>query len=200
MSAAIAIGTGAPALRSTAEGAPGTETHTSETTITAENDDRFSLRDSSLHTDENPPRPRRRPHMRVWTATKLTIFLSPLMLLFCLAISSAVLNWNKYQSLRYEFDWTTRSCTVVFKRSVRDPNLVAEVSLLFPVRGFRGEVGVRDYGLDNASEVVTAFLRADDIYADSRDSVQFLLDGITIGRRPALAINRLNSIRSILSN
>jgi hypothetical protein len=194
MSVAIAVNAGAPAPRSMAEQPPGTATQTSETTTTVENDDRFSLRDSSLHTDEDAPRRRLRHHSHVWTATRIIIFLSPLILLFCLAIASAVLNWNKYQSLQYEFEWTTRSCLVVFKRAARDTSMVAEASLLIPIRGFRGEVGVRDYGLENASEVVTAFVRADDTYSDSRDSIQLILDGISVGKPAERAIKSMRTL------
>jgi hypothetical protein len=153
-----------------------------ETRVAPEQDPRPSSHDSFTDTEADQARRRFRRNDPARSATRRVILVSPLTLLFCLATASAVLNWNKFQSLKYEFGWTTRSCLIVSKRVVKDPTLNSTALQSDQGGGYRGEVDVRGYGLANSSEVVTALLRADEAYVDSESYVRVMLDDLAVGK------------------
>jgi hypothetical protein len=153
-----------------------------EARVTPEQDPQLSSHDSFTDTEANQTRRRFRRNDPVRSATRRVILVSPLTLLFCLATASAVLNWNKFQSLKYEFGWTTRSCLIVSKRVVKDPTLSSTALQSNQGIGYRGEVDVRGYGLANSSEVVTALLRTDEAYVDSESYVRVMLDDLAVGK------------------
>lgn len=82
---------------------------------------------------------------------------SPVLIVFCVGIASAIMNWNRYESLKAEAGWTRESAILVSNRTVADPT---GDGITFPAsKVWRAEAVVRDYGLEDRNETVVALFR-----------------------------------------
>lgn len=90
----------------------------------------------------------RRQRILRWACKTLLVF--PLTIVFLVTLTSAVLNWQKYNALRDLHEWDEASCLIATKGKKEED----------PKNGgwFRGEIGVREYGLVNKTEVVIAHI------------------------------------------
>lgn len=101
----------------------------------------------------------------------------PVLIVFCVGMASAIMNWNRYENLKLAAGWTRESAILVSNRVVADPLVDGNK---FPAsKVWRAEAVVRDYGLEDRNKTVLALFRNEPVawkYLETREEAQKRID------------------------
>lgn len=114
-------------------------------------------------------------HFRLCNFARRIFLLTPILLVFFVAIASAILNWRRHENESRSTKWIATRGEVVGMGTSNDSSLLGVSD-----RAFRAEVQIRNYGLDDPNEIVTAFFGRNPQYNLTEAAAKAQLDSLTI--------------------
>lgn len=113
--------------------------------------------------------------VRLWNFIRRIFLLTPLLLVFFVAIASSILNWRRYDKETREATWLKTRCFIVRTAVTNDTDRLETTE-----NAFRAEVLVRGYGLEDANEEVIAFFGTEGNYNMSKANAQEQIDSLVV--------------------